>query len=73
MAARQLSEADLRRWMAEKGPQLIVLSTGICRDRHRAEEIVQEALARILEKVLRTDKAVENQSASESTRAGGIQ
>jgi len=45
--ARQLSEADLRRWMAEKGPQLIVLSTGICRDRHRAEEIVQEAFVKL--------------------------
>jgi RNA polymerase sigma-70 factor (ECF subfamily) len=41
--ARALSETDLRSWMERLGPRLIGLSAGICRDRHRAEEIVQEA------------------------------
>lgn len=42
-----LSEARLRSWMERLGPRLIVLSTGICRDRHQAEEIVQEAFVRL--------------------------
>jgi len=42
-----MTEADLRRWMAECGPRLLALSAGICRDRHRAEEIVQEAFVRL--------------------------
>jgi RNA polymerase sigma-70 factor (ECF subfamily) len=33
--------------MQRLGPKLIALSAGICRDRHRAEEIVQEAFVRL--------------------------
>lgn len=43
----QLTEAKLRSWMQDHGPRLIVLSAGICRDRHRAEEIVQEAFIKL--------------------------
>lgn len=43
----QLSESSLRTWMQQLGPQLIALSTGICRDQHRAEEIVQEAFIKL--------------------------
>jgi RNA polymerase sigma-70 factor (ECF subfamily) len=43
----QLSETDLRRWMGELGPGLVTLSAGICRDRHQAEEVVQEAFVRL--------------------------
>lgn len=42
-----LAEAGLRRWMDDLGPRLIALSAGICRDRHRAEEIVQEAFVKL--------------------------
>ena len=42
-----ISEAKLRSWMQRLGPRLIVLSTGICRDRHQAEEIVQEAFVKL--------------------------
>ena len=35
MASGSMTEAKLRRWMQELGPRLIVLSAGICRDRHR--------------------------------------
>lgn len=45
--AGQLTEARLRQWMHEHGPRLITLSAGICRDRHRAEEIVQEAFVKL--------------------------
>ena len=45
--AQALTEADLRQWMEKLGPRLIVLSTGICRDRHRAEEVVQEAFVKL--------------------------
>ena len=45
--AQQMTEATLRRWMEKLGPRLITLSTGICRDRHRAEEIVQEAFVKL--------------------------
>jgi RNA polymerase sigma-70 factor (ECF subfamily) len=43
----QLSETALRQWMQKLGPRLIALSTGICRDRHRAEEVVQEAFVKL--------------------------
>lgn len=42
-----LTEAELREWMTRLGPRLLNLSTGICRDRHRAEEIVQEAFVKL--------------------------
>jgi RNA polymerase sigma-70 factor (ECF subfamily) len=45
--ARAISEASLREWMQSQGPRLITLSAGICRDRHRAEEIVQEAFIKL--------------------------
>lgn len=45
--AKGISEAALRRWMQDMGPRLIALSTGICRDRHQAEEIVQEAFVKL--------------------------
>jgi len=45
--AQTLSEAQLREWMTKLGPRLLNLSTGICRDRHRAEEIVQEAFIKL--------------------------
>lgn len=47
MSSPQMTEAKLRTWMLELGPRLIALSTGICRDRHRAEEIVQEAFIKL--------------------------
>jgi RNA polymerase sigma-70 factor, ECF subfamily len=47
MATGHMTEAKLRHWMQEMGPRLIVLSAGICRDRHRAEEIVQEAFIKL--------------------------
>jgi RNA polymerase sigma-70 factor (ECF subfamily) len=45
--AQALSEAKLRMWMQRLGPGLITLAAGICRDRHRAEEIVQEAFIQL--------------------------
>lgn len=42
-----ISEALLRSWMDRLGPRLITLSAGICRDRHQAEEIVQEAFVKL--------------------------
>lgn len=45
--AQAISEAKLREWMARLGPRLINLATGICRDRHQAEEIVQEAFVKL--------------------------
>lgn len=45
--AQRISEAQLREWMARLGPRLINLSTAICHDRHRAEEIVQEAFVKL--------------------------
>jgi len=45
--AGQLSEAKLSNWMQKLGPRLIMLSAGICRDRHQAEEIVQEAFIKL--------------------------
>lgn len=47
MAVMPLSEAKLREWMHEMGPRLMTLSASICRDRHRAEEIVQEAFIKL--------------------------
>jgi RNA polymerase sigma-70 factor (ECF subfamily) len=45
--AHTLTEMQLREWMTKLGPRLLNLSTGICRDRHRAEEIVQEAFVKL--------------------------
>jgi len=45
--AHSLTESKLRQFMQELAPRLIALSAGICRDRHRAEEIVQEAFVRL--------------------------
>lgn len=45
--AQQMTEATLRSWMVKLGPRLIALSTGICRDHHKAEEIVQEAFVKL--------------------------
>ncbi len=42
-----MTESTLRQWMQQLGPRLINLSAGICRDRHRAEEIVQEAFIKL--------------------------
>lgn len=47
MSATAMTEAKLRLWMQELGPRLIALSAGICRDRHRAEEVVQEAFIKL--------------------------
>lgn len=41
------SERVLKHWMVRLSPGLIQLSYGICRDRHRAEEIVQEAFVKL--------------------------
>ena len=46
----RLTESDLKRWMADLGPRLIALATRICRDRHQAEEIVQEAFVKLWRK-----------------------
>jgi RNA polymerase sigma-70 factor (ECF subfamily) len=42
-----MTETELRAWMSRLGPRLIALSASICRDRHRAEEIVQEAFVKL--------------------------
>lgn len=42
-----LTEAELREWIDRLGPRLIALSVGICRDRHQAEEIVQDAFVKL--------------------------
>ncbi|MEE8507780.1 MAG: RNA polymerase sigma factor [Myxococcota bacterium] len=42
-----MNEAKLREWMQRQGPRLIAISAAICRDRHRAEEIVQEAFIKL--------------------------
>lgn len=44
---QHLTESKLRQVMQDFGPRLIALSAGICRDRHRAEEVVQEAFIRL--------------------------
>ena len=41
------SERVLKHWIERLTPGLIQLSFGICHDRHRAEEIVQEAFVRL--------------------------
>ena len=41
------SERVLKHWIERLTPGLVQLSYGICRDRHRAEEIVQEAFVRL--------------------------
>ena len=41
------SERVLKHWIERLTPSLIQVSFGICHDRHRAEEIVQEAWVRI--------------------------
>lgn len=45
--AEAINESMLRTWMERLGPRLITLSAGICRDRHQAEEIVQEAFVKL--------------------------
>jgi RNA polymerase sigma-70 factor (ECF subfamily) len=45
--AEAVSETKLREWMQKMGPRLIRLSAAICRDRHQAEEIVQEAFVKL--------------------------
>ena len=45
--SHRISEAKLKEWMGRLGPRLINLSASICRDRHRAEEIVQEAFIKL--------------------------
>lgn len=42
-----LDETTLRDWMARMGAPLLGISTGILRDRARAEEIVQETFLRL--------------------------
>ncbi len=46
----RITELKLREWMGKLGPRLIHLSTAICRDRHHAEEIVQEAFVKLWHK-----------------------
>lgn len=48
--ATPISERVLRHWIERLTPGLIQLSFGICHDRHRAEEIVQEAFVRLWRK-----------------------
>ncbi|MHC5007862.1 MAG: RNA polymerase sigma factor [Planctomycetota bacterium] len=45
--AQGISEQKLAEWMRKLGPRLINLSAAICRDRHHAEEIVQEAFVKL--------------------------
>ena len=45
--AQSMSDSTLREWMNRLGPRLISLAAAICRDRHRAEEIVQEAFIKL--------------------------
>jgi len=45
--AQGTSEQKLAEWMQKLGPRLINLSAAICRDRHHAEEIVQEAFVKL--------------------------
>ncbi|MHC4427024.1 MAG: RNA polymerase sigma factor [Planctomycetota bacterium] len=45
--AKALTEPKLREWMTKLGPRLISISAAICRDRHRAQEIVQEAFVKL--------------------------
>ncbi len=45
-----VSEDSLRHWMQRLGPGLIAHAAGICRNRHRAEELVQEAFIKLWRK-----------------------
>ena len=45
--AQTLNETRLREWMRKMGPRLINISAAICRDRHQAQEIVQEAFVKL--------------------------
>jgi RNA polymerase sigma-70 factor (ECF subfamily) len=45
--AQAITEQKLAEWMRKLGPRLINLSAAICRDRHHAEEIVQEAFVKL--------------------------
>ena len=45
--AQAMTNAKLRTWMRKASGRLINLSTAICRDRHRAEEVVQEAFIKL--------------------------
>lgn len=45
--AHVISEPKLREWMTRLGPRLLNVATGVCHDRHRAEEIVQEAFIKL--------------------------
>jgi len=47
---RPISERTLRHWIERLTPGLVRRSFAICRDRHRAEEIVQEAFVRLWQK-----------------------
>ena len=49
-AGRPISERALRHWIERLTPGLVRRSFAICRDRHRAEEIVQEAFVRLWQK-----------------------
>jgi RNA polymerase sigma-70 factor (ECF subfamily) len=44
---RPITERVLRHWIERLTPGLVRLSYAICRDRHRAEELVQEAFVRL--------------------------
>lgn len=48
--SNRLTDESLREWMRRLGPSLIALATRICRDRDRAEEVVQEAFVRLWRK-----------------------
>jgi RNA polymerase sigma-70 factor (ECF subfamily) len=48
--SQRLDEDTLRSWMQKLGPRLIALSASICRDRHQAESIVQEAFIKLWKK-----------------------
>ncbi|MBT8487078.1 MAG: RNA polymerase sigma factor [Phycisphaerales bacterium] len=48
--AQALNETTLRSWMQKLGPRLVRHAAAICRDRHQAEEIVQEAFVKLWRK-----------------------
>ena len=48
--SNRLTDESLRMWMRRLGPSLIALATRICRDRDRAEEVVQDAFVQMWEK-----------------------
>ena len=45
--SQAITESALREWMERLGPRLISFSAGICRNRHAAEEVVQEAFIKL--------------------------